>query len=231
MDDFLDDPLPQPFILHLIRMLSSDHHRVHSNRSSIDVLNRHLRFPIRSQEIEDFLLPDFGQPTGQPMGIDDGHGHQLGRLVTGIAKHQSLIPGPLLVVFPLIHSLLDVGGLLIDRGDHCAGLPIEPHGRVIVSNLFDGPPDDGRHMDVTGSGNFTRNDGHPRRDHGLAGHPGIWILSDNRIQDAIGNLIGHLIGMSFGDRFRSEQKVCHCHAAFPPFLPSTLRVYVFESSV
>ena len=179
-----NDPFLQRLIGNLVRMLSGDDDRIHANRLPIDILNRHLRFPIGSQEVEDLLLSHLGQPPGQPVGKDDGHGHQLRRLVTGITEHQPLIPRPLFMVLSFIHPLLDIGGLFVDGGDHGTGLPIEPHRRVIVSDLFDRLPDDGRHMDIAGSGDLSCDDRHSCRHQGLTGHPGIGVLTNDGIQDA-----------------------------------------------
>src|SRR4029077_12909465 len=43
------------------------------------------------------------------------------------------------------------------------------------------------------------------------------ILREDRIQDGVGDLIGHLVGMPFGDRFAAEGKCLLGHRLLPGF--------------
>ena len=123
-------------------MLGGNHHRIHSYRFPLDILDRHLRLPIGSQEIENLLFSHLGQPSGQSVSEDNGHGHQFRRFVARITEHQSLITRSLFMIVSLFHSDVDVSRLFIDGRDHGARLPIEAHGRVVVPDLLNGFPDD-----------------------------------------------------------------------------------------
>ena len=92
-------------------VLSRDHDRIHPDRFAVPVFHGHLGFPVWAYPAQDFLFPHLGQPLGQAMGQDDGHRHQLGRLVRGVAEHEALIAGS-----AGVHAHGDVGGLVMDRG-------------------------------------------------------------------------------------------------------------------
>ena len=63
------------------------------------------------------LLADRGELPRERVGVVDGRRHELGRLVGGVAEHQALVAGALLLVqaVALVHALRDVGALLLDR--------------------------------------------------------------------------------------------------------------------
>ena len=137
------------------------------------------------------------------MGKHDRHRHQLGGFVTGKTEHQTLITGTLLLEqpFPFGHSLGNIGGLLIDGGQYRTGFIIKTHGRVGVANLLDGLPHDGRQIGIGGGGDLAGNDRHASGHHGFTGDPGFGILSKNRIENSIGNLVSHLVRVPFTYRF------------------------------
>ena len=58
-----------------------------------------------------------------------GRGHQLGVLVAGVAEHHALVAGA-----AGVHAHGDVAGLLVDAGDHGAGVGVEAVERVVVAD-------------------------------------------------------------------------------------------------
>jgi hypothetical protein len=69
--------------------------------------------------------------------------------------------------------------------------------------------DHDRHVDVGRGGDLAGDDGHARLDHGLAGDTGGGILGDETIEDGVGDLIAHLVGMAFGDGLGRELVAAH----------------------
>ena len=86
----------------------------------------------------------------------DRHRHQLFRLVAGVAEHHALIAGA-----AMIHALRDVGGLLVDGADHRAGLGIESHARVVVSDPVDRGAHDLGNVDVRLGGDLAATQASP----------------------------------------------------------------------
>src|SRR5690606_38148012 len=56
---------------------------------------------------------------------------------------------------------------------------------------------------------FAGDDGRTGLDHGFAGHAGALVLGKDRVQHCIGNLVGDLVRMAFGDRLGSEEIAGH----------------------
>ena len=143
------------------------------------------------------------------MGQVDGQWHQGGGLSACVPEHQALIPGPLFLVksCPLGDALGDVRTLLID-GDHDRTvLMVEADVRIDVSNALDRLTDDRGDIYVGLCRNLTGNDGHSGRHQCLTRDAAIGVLSDHCVQNAVGNLIGHLVRMSLRHRFAGEQVV------------------------
>ena len=87
-----------------------------------------------------------GQLLGHALRQVDGHGHERGRLVAGVAEHHALVAGAHLLVgvvarlavlglVALIDALGDVGALVVDGVEHAAGVAIEAVLRAIVAAL------------------------------------------------------------------------------------------------
>jgi hypothetical protein len=60
-------------------------------------------------------------------------------------------------------------------------------------------------------GNFAGKNDQPGFHQCFQRDAGIRVLSNQRIEDGVGNLIAHLVRMAFGDGFRSEKKVFYRH--------------------
>ncbi len=89
--------------------------RVDTGRHAIDVLNGDLALGVWAGPIHSAIFAEVGVFLKQLMGVLDGHWHQVGGLVTGVAKHHALVASALLAVqaFALGHTLRDVWALLL----------------------------------------------------------------------------------------------------------------------
>ena len=147
----------------------------------------------------------------------DGQGHQLGRLVAGVAEHHALIAGAVvqLVVAGflgfqgLVHAQGDVAGLLVDVGDDGAGVAVEAIGGVVVADIADHLAGDLGDVHIAGGGDLAHDVDQARGSGGLAGHAAIGILLENGVQNGVADLVADLIGMSLGNGFGSKQMLCH----------------------
>src|SRR5699024_7775063 len=106
-------------------------------------------------------------------------------------------------------TLGDIGTLGIDRGDDPAGVAIEAGRSTVESDAVDRFADDLGKFDVRVGGDLTGDDDEAGGDERFAGHAGMRILPEDRVEDGIGDLISHLVGMTFGHRFRGEGPAGH----------------------
>src|SRR5262249_40379770 len=60
-------------------------------------------------------------------------------------------------------------------------------------------------VDERARGDLAGDDGEAGGDERLACHAADRILRENRVEDRVGNLIGDLVGVAFGDRLRRKQ--------------------------
>jgi hypothetical protein len=142
------------------------------------------------------------------VGVVDREGHQARRLVGRVAEHQALVAGALVEVeaFAFIDALGDVGRLAVDRSEYRAALVVKADVGVVVTDALHGSAGDIHVVDIGIGGNFTGNHhqagGHQR----LASHPATRVLGENGVQHRIGDLVGDLVGMAFGDGLRGKKE-------------------------
>src|ERR1043166_4211393 len=146
----------------------------------------------------------------------DREGHQLGRLVAGVAEHPALIARALLLVqsFAFGDALRDVGRLSLDGRDDRAGVAVEASGGVSIADVAHDIAHDFVVADSFFAGDLAGDDDHAGLRQRLAGNAAVGIAVEMRVEYRIGDLVAHLIGMPFGDRLRSEKKVFRCHLAY-----------------
>ena len=147
------------------------------------------------------------------MGQRDRQRHELGRLAAGEPEHHPLVAGAKLerrgrVVADLergIDALGDVRRLALDRHERAARLVVEAVVGARVADVADRVADDGLEVDV-GVGRDLAEDEHEARRRGrLARDAGVGVVADDRVQDRVGDLVAHLVGVAFGDRLGGEQ--------------------------
>src|SRR5436190_16234543 len=93
LNDLVDDVVVELRLRNVRRVLCAHDDRIDPQSPIAIVFDRHLALAIRPQPIDLALLTDAGQPIEDSMGQCNRQRHQLGRFVTGIAKHQALIAG------------------------------------------------------------------------------------------------------------------------------------------
>ena len=180
-------------------VLGGDHDSLDRFRLVVVVIaDRHLRLGIRP-EISDLLVftPQLGQLDEQLVGQIQRQRHVIGRFVRRVTEHHALVPRTLVLGRTADDAAVDIGGLLVNRGQHPAGIGLEHILALGVADLADDFPGDLLDVQI-GVGFYLPRQhdlacGHQR----LAGHLALGIECQKIVNQRVGNLVGHLVGMSF----------------------------------
>ena len=142
----------------------------------------------------------------------DRKGHQLRCFAAGEAEHHSLVAraelgfGRILANLEgRVDALGDVRRLFLDRDQRAAGQVVEPVLGLRVPDVSDRVADDLLEVDVGGRRDLPQDDDETGRRRRLARDSCVRVLADDRIEDRVGDLIAHLVGVPLGHGFRGEQ--------------------------
>ena len=191
-------------------MLGAQHHVFDMQRAAIFVGHGHLAFGIWTEVRNGSGPAHFGLSSHQRVGQIDGKRHELFGFAAGVAKHQPLVTGP-----AGINAPSDVSTLRVQSDLHLAGATIEPFVGVVVANPNGGLSSDGfviRGLYPSGQADFSGENKDIGAAEGFAGHAGVGVTFETCIQDGVGNGVGQLVGVSFGNRFRGKGPAAGGHA-------------------
>ena len=91
----------------------------------------------------------------------------------------------------------DVGALLVHGGDDGAGVCVEMVLALGVADAADGAPHHALDINIRIAGsNLTANDGKSGAYEGFTCDMGRRVLSEKIIEDGVGNLVGHFVGVA-----------------------------------
>jgi len=204
VDELLDDRVFQLFMTYIGVVLGRYDDRFDFMGFAIDVLHRHLGLTVGSEKRKGPVLAAFGQSLRQTVGQIDRQRHQRRRLLAGVSKHQSLIPRTDRSA-SLIDTLVDIGRLFADSVEHAGGTVVEAVKCIGITDFADHLSGDILHRGVGDGFEFTRYDAESVGEECFACYTGIGIPFYDVIENRIADLIGHFVGMAFGDRFRREK--------------------------
>ena len=166
----------------------------------------------------DVGLAHLGQPARERVRDLDRHRHQLLGLARGVAEHHALVARALLVERVVVagdvarlvggvDALRDVGRLLVDRGQHRAGLGVEAVLGARVADVGDHAARELRDVDVGVGRDLAADTTSPVVTNvSQATRPlgsSLMIASST----AVGDLVGHLVRMALGDGLGREQEL------------------------
>ncbi|MPN31501.1 hypothetical protein SDC9_178975 [bioreactor metagenome] len=206
-------------------MLRGNHHGIHPDGPVVLViLHSDLTLAVGTEVGELAALAHLRQAHGQLLGEGQGQGHQLRRLVAGVAEHHTLIAravgelavAGLLALQGLVHAQRDVGGLFVDRSDDSAGIAVEPIFAPVIADLPDHLPGYFGNVHVAGGGDLAHHVDQSGAGRGLAGHAALGVPLHNRVQHRVGNLIADLVRVALGHGLRGK-KIVSCHKNRPFF--------------
>ena len=189
-------------------VLGGDHHRADPTGRSSSYSTETWDLPSgRSHSIRGCPLKSLshrGEPLGDPVGQHDRQRHPLPGFVGGVAEHHALVAGALLLLRAAVHAHGDVGRLPVDRGQHRAGPAVEAVTSVGVPDGLDRLADEVGDVHVGVGGDLAGHDRHAGRDQRFARHPARRIVGEDRVEHGVGDLVGDLVGMAFGDGLGGE---------------------------
>jgi hypothetical protein len=174
---------------------------------AVHIAERDLGLGVRAQPGQAAVLAQHGLALHQPVRQVDGHGHQGRGFVAGIAEHQALVAGALVqvVVGGPVHALGDVRALLAVADMHRAAVGVEAQVGVGIADGTDGFPRHPGVVDLGVGGDLARQHHQAGAHQGFGGDAGGGVLDQDGVQDGIGNLVGDLVRMAFGNGFRGEE--------------------------
>ena len=208
-------------------MLGGDDHGVDADRIVVFVIfHGDLALAVGAHVGDQAALADLSHLKAELLGQGQGQGHQLCRLVTGVAEHHALVARAVvqlgflvvLVFQGFVHAQGDVGGLLVDGGDDAAGVTVETVFAPVIANVPDHLPGDFVNVHIAAGGDLAHDVDQARAGRGLTGHPALGVLGQDGVQDGVGNLVADFVGMPLGNGLRGEE-IMSCHSvlllAFP----------------
>ncbi len=208
--------------VHALGVLAGDHDGVQADRLVAVVLDGHLGLAVGTQVRNRAVLADLGQPAGQAVRQGDRQRHQLGRVRAGVAEHQALVTGALLVelvegvlqprLVGGVDTLRDVRGLRVDRHVDPAGVAVEALAGLVVPDLLHAVTDDLRDVDLGLGGHLAGHVDLTSGDHGLDRDTAARVHAQHRVQDAVADRVGHLVGVAFGHGLTGEQPTVSSHS-------------------
>ena len=198
-------------------VLSGNYHCLQTLRLSIfPVLHRHLALAVGTKVGQSAVLSHFCQAAHQLVGHGDGVGHILLRLIGGIAEHHTLISrsdgvdlfvghGVLLCLQSPVYTHGDIRRLLVNGGNHAAGIAVKSVFCPVISDFPDGLPDNFLNIHISLCGDLSHHQHQTGGHSSLAGHAAHGILLHQSVQNRVGDGITDLIRMAFRHRLGRKQ--------------------------
>ena len=125
--------------------------------------------------------------------------HQLFRLVARVAKHETLVARA-----TRVHAHRDVRRLRLNRIQNAHRLGVITHVGTREPDVGNHFPRNVRRIEHRLRRDLAADDAQTRGNESLASHARHRIVFQARIKNRVRDLVGHLIGMSFGHRLGSK---------------------------
>ena len=198
----LEDVGVEFLVANAIGVLAADDDGVDATGlAGLVVLDRDLALAVGAQIGQLAGLSHDCQLAAELVGQRDGGGHQLGSLVGGIAEHHALVAGA-----AGVNALGDVAGLLVDGGDDGAGVGVEAVEGIVVADGGNDAADKALEIDVGLGGDLAGYDHQAGGGEGFSGDAAVGVLLQADVQNGVGDLVGNLIRVAFGDGLRGKQE-------------------------
>ncbi len=178
-------------------MLGRENHRVNADDFAVVVLEGHLAFRIRAQPWQRAVFTHFSLALHQTVRVSHRCWHQHVGFVGRITEHQALVARALFQRIGTVNALVDVRRLFANRAQDRAGIGIKAHIRMDITDFTYRVTGDLFDINPCAGGDLTANQNHAGFDIGFTRYARFRILSQDRIQHRIGDLVSNFIRMSF----------------------------------
>jgi len=215
LDDMLHEVGADLLVGHVGGVLSGDQDgmnalRGHGAISLLLVLGGDLDLAIGADPLESAVLANVGEALAQAGGQLVGEGHHGLGLVSGVAKHVTLVTGTEFLDPGCSHAvdaLADVRALFLELVENLHGLAVQADILVDVANVLAGLTDNSFDVDLGFCGKLTENHDHAGLGCGLAGNLGVRVLLKAGIEHGIRNLIAKFVGVALVHTFGGEEEI------------------------
>ena len=190
---------------YILIMLGGQNHCIQAHRLIIlIILHCNLGLSVGTQVRQGSVLSHLGKASRQLVGQGDGQGHELLRLPAGVAEHHALVARA-----ARVHTHGDIRALLVDVGDHGAGVGVKAVFGAGVADAGHHLPHQLLKVHIAAGGDLAHDVDQAGGHAGLAGHPGVGVLGQDLVQDGVRDLVADLVGMPLGDGFGCKKMSCH----------------------
>ena len=174
------------------------------DRLAVDVADRHLALGVGSERLLAAGVARFRNDAQDLLRVLDRRRHQLRRLAAGVAEHDALVAGALVLVAAGVDALGDVGRLLVQQHLDLGVAPMEAF--LLVADRLDRRAR--RLLDrlgaEIGSAHFAGDDDAVGGRQRLAGdadaigiETGARAFAEIEIDDFVGDAVADFVGMAF----------------------------------
>ena len=230
LDDLLDHVLADRCEINGLVVLGRDDDRIDIDGLTVLIGNGDLRLAVGTQIREHPVLAHLGQAACQLVSEHGRERHILGRLVRRIAEHHALIACAdrlcrvhiaLTRLNRAVNALCNIRRLFIERDEDAASVGVKAIAGVRIADLAHGLTDDLRDIDIARGRDLTDDVRLSRRDERLTGNTAHRILCKDRVEDAVRDLVGEFVRMSFGDGLGRKEHFLHVE---PPLIRNSLSI-------
>ena len=185
-------------------MLTGYHHRGHPLGLAVFVFHGHLRLAVRAQAGDRAGLSCDRQLPGDSVSQHHWQGQKLQSLPAGIAIDHALVSSTHFRT--AVHSPGNVRTLIVGDDLHLVV--------AAVACFSHGFADDVGNVRQLFYGDFSRHKNFARSGQHLAGHPGVGIVLQTGIQNAVRDGIAELVRMALRDRLGGQDVfIVLCHGS------------------
>jgi hypothetical protein len=188
-------------------MLGRNDHGIDAGGHAIDVLNGDLALAVGPEPRQFARVPGLAKAARQLVRKHDGQGHELFGFRTGVTEHQALVARA-----AGVNAHGDIGALRLNDVEDAAGFGVKTHGRVSKPDVGNHLARQGGNVDIGLGRDLARDETDTGGDQNLTRNATGWVVRKDGVQNGVGNLVGHLIGMPFRYRLGSENMtntICH----------------------
>ena len=131
------------------------------------------------------------------MGQIERYRHIVLCFSTSIAEHHALVAGTLVLLITIVNASVNISALFMNGIQNATRIAIKLIGSLRIADTLNGFARNGLQVDISFRAHFAHN-------HHLSGSykrfnctASLVVVSEKLVEQGIGNLIRHLIGMSF----------------------------------